>query len=67
MNFDIDGHKRQKKHFEDVKKNILKHLDKADIVPLDLRHYSYKNRTRIIAFVLSLAKELQEKIVLIGA
>lgn len=67
LNFRIDGHKRQNRFFDDLKQQIIEHTEKSDIVPLDLRHYNYKNRTRIIAFVLSLAKELQQKIVLIGA
>lgn len=67
MNYALDGHKRQKRFFDDLKQQILDHLAKSDIVPIDLRHYTPKNRTKIVAFVLSLPIAQQKQIVLIGA
>lgn len=67
LNYALDGHKRQKRFFEDLKKQILIHLAKSDILPIDLRHYTPKNRTKIVAFVLSLPIAQQKQIFLIGA
>lgn len=47
------------------KAEIMRHLDKADIVPLDLRYLTDENRVKLIDFVLSLTKEQQKQIVLI--
>ena len=67
LNYALDEHKRQKRFFEDLKKQILIHLAKSDILPIDLRHYTPKNRTKIVAFVLSLPIAQQKQIFLIGA
>lgn len=47
------------------KDDIIKHLNKADIVPLDLRYLTDENRSKIIDFVLSLSQEQRQKIILI--
>ncbi|MDO4441124.1 MAG: hypothetical protein Q4B81_02965 [Moraxella sp.] len=47
------------------KAEIMRHLDKADIIPLDLRYLTDENRVKLIDFVLSLTKEQQKQIVLI--
>lgn len=47
------------------KAEIMRHLDKADIIPLDLRYLTDENRVKLIDFVLSLSKEQQKQIVLI--
>lgn len=56
---------RSPKRWEKSKDNILKHLSKADIVPMYLDSFDTSNRIRILSFVLSLAKEQQRKIVLL--
>lgn len=66
MNYSLDGHKRHKRNWYDLEQQMLDHLEKSDIVPMDLRHWNIKNRIKILNFVLSLNKELQEKIVFIG-
>lgn len=38
------------------KAEIMRHLDKADIIPLDLRYLTDENRVKLIDFVLSLIK-----------
>ena len=48
--------------WEQKKVNIQKHLAKADIVPLDLRHLNQINRMKLVAYVLSLPQEQQAKI-----
>lgn len=45
--------------------DILYHLEKADIVPLDLRYLNTENLVKLIAFVVSLPKEQKDKIKLI--
>ena len=45
--------------------NMQKHFDKADIVPMDLRHLNSKNRAKLLAYVLSLPKTQQEKVLFI--
>ncbi|MGP1571889.1 MAG: phage minor head protein [Moraxella sp.] len=65
MNYMLSNHKRKSHNWKSLKNNIIKHIDKSDIVPLDLRYFSIENRTKIIAYVLSLSKEQQAKIVLI--
>lgn len=45
--------------------NIQKHLSKADIVPLDLRHLNQLNRVKLLEYVLSLPKEQRDRIILI--
>lgn len=44
--------------------NIQKHLQKADIVPLDLRHLSAVNRAKLLTYVLSLPEEQRNRIYL---
>ena len=66
MNYSIDGHKRQKRNWQNLQNQIMEHLAKAEVVPMDLRHWNAQNSVKIIAFVLSLDKELQEKIVFIA-
>ena len=48
-----------------AKENIIKHLNKADIVPMHLDSFDTQTRTKILSFVLSLSKEQQKQIVLI--
>lgn len=47
------------------KDDIIKHLNKAELIPLDFRYLTDENLSKIIEFVLSLSQEQQEKIVLI--
>lgn len=47
------------------KQTIQEHLDKADIVPIDLRDLSLDNRSLLIGYVLSLPIEQQQQIILI--
>lgn len=53
------------KAWEKRQKRIIQHLAKADFVPMYLKHLDSKALVKIIGFVLSLPKELQEKIILI--
>ena len=48
-----------------VERNIQKHLNKADILPLDLRPLNALNRAKVIAYVVSLSEEQRNKITLI--
>ena len=41
---------------------IQEHFDKADIVPLDLRHLNAVNRHKLLQYVLSLPKEQRDKV-----
>ncbi|WP_244913394.1 hypothetical protein [Neisseria mucosa] len=43
-------------------KKIQEHFDKADIVPLDLRHLNAANRHKLLQYVLSLPKEQRDKV-----
>ena len=54
-----------KREWEDVTDNIQRHLQKADIVPLDLRPLDAINRAKVIAYVVSLSEEKRNKITLI--
>lgn len=47
------------------RKQILDHLEKSDIVPIDLRYLNAENTVKLIAFVLSLSKEQQSQIIFI--
>ncbi|MDO4434676.1 MAG: phage minor head protein [Alysiella sp.] len=48
--------------------NIQQHLQKADIVPMDLRYLTVQNRIKLLVYVLSLPKEQQNQIFfIIGA
>lgn len=49
----------------DKQDNVQAHLRKADIVPLDLRRLNAANRARLLAYVLSLPQEQQDRIRLI--
>ncbi|OPH36005.1 phage minor head protein [Moraxella equi] len=53
------------KAWEKRQNRILQHLAKADFVPMYLRYLDSKALVKIIGFVLSLPKDLQEKIILI--
>lgn len=53
------------KAWKRAKSNIIKHLNKADIVPMHLDSFDTQTRTKVLSFVLSLSKEQQQKIVLI--
>ena len=44
---------------------ILNHLEKADIVPLDMRHLNAINRAKLLNFVLSLSEEQKKKLQLL--
>lgn len=44
---------------------ILNHLEKADIVPLDMRHLNALNRAKLLNFVLSLSEEQKKKLQLL--
>ena len=48
-----------------VEHNIQKHLNKADMLPLDLRPLNALNRAIVIAYVVSLSEEQRNKITLI--
>jgi hypothetical protein len=49
-----------------LKDRIYQHLAKADIVPMYVKHMSIESRIKLLGFVLSLPKELQQKVVLVG-
>lgn len=51
--------------WDEVTESIDEHCQKADILPMDMRNLSYRVSTKIIAYVLSLPKEYQQKIVFI--
>ncbi|UZA16603.1 hypothetical protein LP109_13490 [Moraxella bovis] len=65
MNAMLSHPKKGKKAWDNLKLNIQKHLEKSDVVPIDLRHLNTQNAVKLIAFVLSLSKEQQKQIVLI--
>ncbi len=52
--------------WENSKDNIIKHLNKADIVPMYLDNFDNYTLTRVMCFVLSLTKEQRKQIVLIA-
>ncbi len=56
---------RSEKAWEKRKERILQHLNKADIIPMYLKHMDAQTYVKIISFVLSLPQELQQKIVLV--
>lgn len=47
------------------KRNIDLHLEKADIVPMDIRHLTTENYVKLTSYLLSLPLELRRKITLI--
>ncbi|MCP1659333.1 phage minor head protein [Neisseria perflava] len=60
---------RLNQYFADTDKNwqgkirqIQSHLEKADIVPLDMRKLTALNRAKLLTYVLSLPKEQRDKI-----
>lgn len=56
---------RYDKMWDNLQVQIMLHLDKADIVPMDLRKLDPRLVVKIVAFVVSLDKELSKKIVFI--
>ena len=46
-------------------KNIINHIEKSDIVPLDLRKFDKQRLEKIIDFLLSLDEKQQNKILII--
>lgn len=56
---------RYDKMWDNLQAQILLHLDKADIVPMDLRQLDPRLVVKIVAFVVSLDRELSKKIVFI--
>ena len=65
MNYAISEHKRHARNWRVLQEQIIEHIERSDIVPLDLRHWNDENRTKIIKFVLSLTNEQQQKILFI--
>lgn len=53
------------KAWERSKQNIVKHLLKADVVPMYLDNFDTLTRTKILSYVLSLTIEQQKQIILI--
>lgn len=53
------------KAWDRQKENIINHIEKSDIVPLDLRKFDKQRLEKIIGFVLSLDKKQQNKILII--
>ena len=53
------------KAWEKRKTRIMQHLEKADIIPMYLKHMDTETRVKILSFVLSLPQEYRKKIVLI--
>ena len=60
------------RYFSDTPRNwrkqretIQKHLDKADIVPMDLRYLSEENKDKLKAYVLSLPQRQRDKVVFV--
>ncbi|HFC8550082.1 TPA: VENN motif pre-toxin domain-containing protein, partial [Neisseria lactamica] len=47
------------------KTNILKHLEKADIVPMDIRFFTFENRLILLNHIKTLPKNLQRKIIIV--
>lgn len=56
---------KSKEAWEKSKKKIIDHIEKADIVPLYLKHFDLKTKTKLLGFVLSLPENERKKIVLI--
>lgn len=65
MNAMLEHPKKGKKAWDNLRINIQKHLEKSDVVPIDLRHLNAQNAVKLIAYVLSLSREQQSQIVLI--
>lgn len=56
---------RSPKAWEKRKHRILQHLEKADIIPMYIKYMDIHTRVKIISFVLSLPKQMQQKVVFI--
>ncbi|MDO4897063.1 MAG: phage minor head protein [Moraxella sp.] len=65
MNTMLKHPKKGKKAWDNLKLNIQKHLEKSDIVPIDLRNLDDENRLKLLIYMVSLPKEQQKQIVLI--
>ena len=60
------------RYFSDTPRNwckqretIQKYLDKADIVPMDLRYLSEENKDKLKAYALSLPQRQRDKVVFV--
>ncbi|OAV19813.1 hypothetical protein AO372_1916 [Moraxella catarrhalis] len=53
------------KAWDRQKENIINHIEKSDIVPLDLRKFDKQRLEKIIDFLLSLDEKQQNKILII--
>ena len=51
--------------WEEKKDNIQKHLQKADIVPLDMRYLNTENQQKILSYVLSLPENQRRQFIVI--
>ncbi len=63
--FDIFRHRRKARNWQYLQENIQDHLNKADIVPMDLRGMTRKMIARVLYYILSLDEDLQKKIIII--
>lgn len=62
MNAMLMKEKTKRKVWKGLEANIQQHLEKADIVPMDLRPFNTINRIRLLSYVLSLSIEQQKQI-----
>ena len=51
--------------WEKSKQKIIKHLNKADIVPICIKYFDHKTLVKILGFVLSLPKNQRDKIIFV--
>ncbi|WP_323842900.1 hypothetical protein [Moraxella sp. Pampa] len=56
---------KSEKAWERQKANIIGHIEKSDIVPLDVRKFDKERLEKVMGFVLSLSQEQQKKILII--
>ncbi len=63
--FDIFEHRRKARKWQNLQDTIQEHLNKADIVPMDLRGMTRKIIVKVLYYILSLDGELQKKIIII--
>ncbi len=63
--FDIFEHRRKARKWQNLQDTIQEHIEKADIVPMDLRGMTDKMRVKVLYYVLSLSAEQQKQIVVI--
>ena len=54
---------KSKKLWEDAKAGILKHLEKADIVPMYIKYFDNETLVKILGFVLSLPENQRDRII----